>query len=101
MRPLTKLLLISLLLVSSGSFAGSIDTVSAKGPRMKDVFIYKTNRKFVGATIEIISANGRVITSSQLQKRKLIIDFESVLFGSYTIRVSKGKEKEEFVFIKK
>jgi hypothetical protein len=101
MRPLTKLLLFSLLLVSSMTMAGSMDTVAVSGPKMKNVFVYKANRKFVGATVEIISANGIVITSSHLQKRKLIIDFGDVRLGAYTIRVSKGKEVEEIVYIKK
>jgi hypothetical protein len=63
--------------------------------------VYKTSRKFLGARVEVLSATGNVITSSQLQKRKLVIDFGGVNFGSYTIRVSKGKEREEFVYIKK
>jgi cytochrome oxidase Cu insertion factor (SCO1/SenC/PrrC family) len=103
MRPLTKLFLIfliSFLLVSYIGSAGSIDTVSASGPKMKDLFVLKTNRKFVGATVEIISTSGEVITSSQLQKRKLVIDFEQVRFGAYTIRLTKGDRKEEFIFIK-
>jgi hypothetical protein len=82
------------------SSAGSRDTVSVSGPKMKDLFIYKTNRKFLGATVEILSTNGELITSSQLQKRKLVIDFEGVHFGTYTIRLTKGHRKEEFTFIK-
>ena len=101
MRTLTKLLLITLLLVSFGSTAGSIEQVSAKGPRMKDVFVCKANKKFVGGTVEIISSRGHLITSSHLQKRKLVIDFESVQIGTYTIRVTKGNEIEEFIFMKK
>jgi hypothetical protein len=101
MRPLTKLFTIFCLLVSSSGIAGSIDTVSNEGPRLKNVFIHKTSRKFLGATVEIIGSNGMVITSSQLQKRKLIIDFGDVRYGSYTIRLSKGNATEEFIYIKK
>lgn len=101
MRPLTKLLLISFLLISPGVFAGSADTVRAESLKMNDFFVYKTSRKFVGATVEIISSSGALITRSQLSKRKLVIDFGSVRFGSYVIRVSKGDDTEEFVYIKK
>jgi hypothetical protein len=101
MRPLTKLLLVAFLLVSSLCTAGSIDTVRVGNSKMKNFFVYKTNKKFLGARVEIISSSGNVITSSSLQKRKLVIDFGDVNFGAYTIRVSKGNEKEEFVYIKK
>lgn len=103
MRRLAKIFLIflfSLLLVSYMTSAGSKDTVSVSGPKMKDLFIYKANRELVGATVEILSTNGELITSSQLQKRKLVIDFAGVHFGTYTIRIMKGQRKEEFTFIK-
>ena len=104
MKPLTKLLLIlviSFLLVSYGSMGGSMDSVSVAGPRAKELFIYKTEKRFAGATVEILSSNGSVITSSQLQKRKLIIDFAAVSLGIYTIRVSKGKDTREITYVKK
>jgi hypothetical protein len=104
MKLLTKLLLIlviSFLLVSYGSMGGSMDTVSMEGPKAKELFVYKTEKKFAGATVEILSPNGSVITSSHLQKRKLIIDFASVSLGIYTIRVSKGKETTEITYNKK
>jgi hypothetical protein len=104
MRPLTKILLItliSLLLVSYRGFAGSTDTVKSEGPKLKNYFVFKTNKKFLGATVEIISERGNVITSSHLLKRKLIIDFGDVKLGAYTIRLSKGNARQEFVYIKK
>ena len=104
MRSLTKLFLIfffSFLLVSYVTSAGSRDTVSVAGGKSKDLFIYKMNKKFLGATVEILSTSGNVITSSQVQKRKLVIDFEGVLLGTYTIRLTKGETIEEFTFIKK
>ena len=91
----------SLLLVSSVCAAESIDTVKTAGPKMKDLFVFKTSRKFLGATIEIIGSNGNVITASQLQKRKLVIDFGGVRHGAYTIRLSKGKETEEYIYIRR
>jgi hypothetical protein len=104
MRPLTKFLLIiliSLLLVSYRGFAASRDTVNSEGPKFKSFFFYKTPKKFLGATVEIISAEGNVITSTLLQKRKLVIDFGHVQLGEYIIRVSKGEARQEFVYIKK
>ncbi len=89
------------MLASYMATAGTKDTISIAPGKAKDLFVYKTGRAFVGATIEIISGNGEVITSSQLQKRKLVVDFEAVTFGSYTIRLTKGDRKEEVLYIKK
>jgi len=63
--------------------------------------VLKAQKKLIGATVEIISANGNLITSQQLERRKVVIDFEAVKYGTYTIRVSKGNESTEFLFVKK
>jgi hypothetical protein len=67
----------------------------------KTLFVFKTDRKFIGATVEVIFANGEVITSQKLEKRKMMIDFADVKAGDYTIRVTKGKRVEEFYYEKK
>lgn len=76
----------------------SIDLVATKH---KNLFIFKVDRIFKGADVEVSYANGEVITNLKMEKRKLIIDFCDVKFGSYVIRVMKGNNVQEFQYIKK
>jgi hypothetical protein len=71
--------------------------------RIKDktLFVYKTDKKFIGATVEVVYANGDIIATQKLEKRKIVIDFADVKAGDYTVRVTKGKRVEEFYYEKK
>jgi hypothetical protein len=89
-----------LLLITSASFAGSMDDVKSDNPR-KNLFIYKAEKKFLGAKVEILSVNGEVLAQQHMRNRKVIIDFRDVRFGTYTIRVSKGENTQEFTYTKK
>jgi hypothetical protein len=60
----------------------------------------KTDRKFKGAKVEILQMNGEVIAEQTLLKRRVIIDFEDVKDGEYTIRITKGNDIKEFQFVK-
>ncbi len=66
-----------------------------------NIFILKAAKKYKGADVEVVSANGTVVTSPKLLKRKLIIDFKSLQSGDYNIKVKKGTAVEEFKFTKK
>lgn len=68
--------------------------------RIKDLFVFKTGKKLIGATVEIRSADGDLLTTQNLRNKKMIIDFSSVDLGTYIIRVSKGKRTEEFIYRK-
>lgn len=69
--------------------------------KYKNVFVFKGDKKFEGAKVEVLYANGEVVTTQTMQKRKLIIDFCDVKEGVYTIRVSKGNRMQEFHYNKK
>jgi hypothetical protein len=68
--------------------------------KYKNLFVFKADKKFLGAKIEILSTSGELITSQSLLKRKMVIDFGGVKFGTYIIRVSKGNDVQEFQYIK-
>ncbi|HPM28929.1 MAG TPA: hypothetical protein PLJ60_01230 [Chryseolinea sp.] len=76
----------------------SLTVVSSK---YKNLFVFKAKKKFSGATVEIFSSNGEMVTSQQLQKRKMIINFCDVRYDTYTIRIAKGNETQEFQYVKK
>ncbi len=102
MNTFFKFTLATLLLTSTAVFAENtpekIDVVSS---RYKNLFVFKAEKKFVGAIVEILSSNGEIVTAQRLQKRKMIIDFCDVKYGSYTIRVTKDKKVKEFQYVKK
>ena len=67
----------------------------------KNVFVFKAEKHFVGATVEVYASNGELLTSQSLVKRKMIIDFGTALQDTYTIRVVKGAETREYQYVKK
>lgn len=89
---------------------GSVATAQATSPaeavdvldsRHKNLFMFKAERKFLGASVEVYYTNGDLVTSQKLEKRKMIIDFCDVKFGEYTIRLKKGNEIQEYHYVKK
>ena len=73
----------------------------ASGKSKDSLFVLRAEKKFVGATVEIYASTGELVTSKSLNKRKMIIDFGSVMKDTYTIVVVKGDEKQEFHYEKK
>lgn len=84
----------------SGNATEVIGTSGSNNSKEKSLFILKTNKKFVGAKVEIFQANGALIATQNLEKKKVVIDFSEVRKGSYTIRVSKGQEIQEFLYVR-
>ena len=94
--------IVALIFFSSTVVVGApSDEISLVGSKYKNLFVFKTERKLVGAKVEVLSENGEVVTSQVLQKRKMIIDFCDVRYGTYTIRVTKGDNVKEYQYTKK
>jgi hypothetical protein len=66
----------------------------------KGFFIFKADKNLIGARVKIIQANGAVIAEQVLTRRKLVIDFNDIRSGSYTIRIVKGEKIQEFSYYK-
>lgn len=90
-----------LLVIGTLAVANSSDSPDISTTISDNIFILKAAKKYKGADVEVVSANGTVVTSQRLLKRKLIIDFENVQSGDYNIKVKKGTAVEEFKFTKK
>jgi len=67
----------------------------------KDLFVFKTAKGSTDAKVEVFSDAGELVTAQTIQKRKIIIDFGGVAFGTYTIKVTKGDRVREFQYIKR
>ena len=101
MKKLATSLFVSLLIISSNVNVTAEAIEVIEPPKQKNLFTLKAEKEFVGAQVEIYNANGELITSQSLQKRKMVIDFGDVKFGMYTIKVVKGESLQEFKYLKK
>jgi hypothetical protein len=102
MKAFINMSIVALIFFSSTVVVGApVDETPLIGPKYKNLFVFKTEKKLVGAKVEVLSENGQVVTSQVLQKRKMIIDFCDVRYGTYTIRVTKGENVKEYQYIKK
>jgi hypothetical protein len=94
--------IVALIFFSSTAFGKTgNDDINVVKSKYKNLFVFRTEKKLAGATVEVLSENGVVVTSQVLEKRKMIIDFCDVRFGTYTIRVTKGNNVKEYHYIKK
>ena len=99
-KPKIIVLAIALLVMAlSASAAPKNEGVNAIKSKHNSLFVLKTNRKFVGATVEVVSSRGTMISSQRLAKRTMSIDFKSVEQGSYTVRIKKGNEVRVFNYL--
>ena len=90
---------VAMMIFTTGKAAKPEDAIIIGQTKNKSLFVYKTQRKFVGATVEVYTSNGDLLTAQNLQKRKLIIDFGTALKDTYIIRVVKGGDTREFQFV--
>lgn len=84
--------------VQAGQSEEVVDILQTRHPNL---FIIRAERKYIGATVQVVAMNGDVVTAQRLQRRKMIIDFCDVKFGEYTIRLVKDNEILEYRYVKK
>jgi hypothetical protein len=101
----TLILASAFVLAMTSSFATEVrpggESAARVSSKYKNLFVFKAKKKFFGATVEIYSSNGEMVTSQHLQKRKMIINFSDVKYDTYTIRIAKGNNSQEFQYVKK
>ena len=81
---------------SAAPFGGAV----SGNAKENNLFVVKAARKLVGATVEIYSGDGVLVTAQYMEKRKMVIDFRTAASGAYTIKVVKGDATHEFHFVK-
>lgn len=94
-------LVVAFILLTTNSLAAmpNDETIIGHG-KNKSLFVFRAKKKFVGATVEVYSSKGKLVTAQSLNKRKMIIDFGDVSTDTYTIRLVKGASTKEYRFIK-
>lgn len=93
------LLIVLLSVLVSAAFAAPAtlvkkdkDTVTVASTHYRDLLILKADKEFMGATVQVYDASGTVVATSYIHKKKMIIDFYDIPYGSYTIEVIKNKQ---------
>jgi hypothetical protein len=102
MKALVRISLVALLVGAVVTAqATPLEKLTVVSTKYKNLFVFKADRDYVGATVEVYYSNGDLVTSQKLGKRKMIINFCDTRFGEYTIRVVKGDKTQEFHYEKK
>ena len=104
MKPLIRVFVVGLLFFAAPAQRTHAKDVVVPAPpaaRESSLFILKAEKGFVGATVEIFHISGDLLASQPLQKRKVVIDFGSVQYGTYIIRLTKGDKIQEYQYTKK
>jgi len=101
MKTLITVVVALVILTTPARAAAPGEAIIIGHSKNKNVFVFKTEKKFVGATVEVYSSQGALVTSQNLHKRKMIIDFGSAMRDTYTIRVVKGTALREYQYVKK
>jgi hypothetical protein len=65
-----------------------------------DIFYFKVDKSFIGASVMVYSPTGQVILNEKVNHHKAIIDFYEEQAGKYTIVVKKDAEAVDFVYEK-
>jgi hypothetical protein len=61
----------------------------------RDVFYFKVDAEFMGATAQVFDSNGEMHYSVEIHSKRAIIDFFYMNPGEYTIKFSNGSKTEE------
>jgi hypothetical protein len=91
---LTKLIVL-LLLANIPALAETMDTVRTGS---RNELVMKLEKEFLGARVEVIAADGKILAVNSLQRRRLVIVFAEPQIGSYLVRFTKGSLKQEFMY---
>ena len=67
----------------------------------RDIFYFKVEKSFIGATIEVYANDGQLILTETVIRRKAIVDFYLENPGTYTIKLKKDDKEASFTYEKK
>ncbi len=66
----------------------------------KNAFVFKVNKSWQGAKVEVFATDGECVARQRLTKRKMVISFLDRKPGTYTIEVTKNGHREKFKYIR-
>ena len=95
-----KMMIVALVMMSASAFANKPGAHVKVVSKTMDVVYFKVSCDMIGASIEILDANGAVIHTEQVTDKKVIVDFFDEPSGEYTIHVKKDGNDESIVYSK-
>jgi len=103
MKRIEKIVLLVFLLAITCRAMALTNEEALPGTRgtMEQSFVFKADRKYIGASIEVCNENGDRLMVQKLEKRKVKIDFGQARSGEYTIRIRKNNTIQEYRYVKK
>jgi hypothetical protein len=90
-----------LVIMTSLAWAAPKEEVEVINTKSENLFVFKVKSSLKGAEVQIYYSNGDLVSSQLLEKKKMIINFRDVKYGTYIIKVRKGKTMEVFNYIKR
>ena len=67
----------------------------------KNLFVLKIDKKFMGAHVEVVSANGECMICQKVRGSKMNIVLSHADPGTYTVNIEMNGTIEKFQFVKK
>ncbi|MEQ8362411.1 MAG: hypothetical protein RH948_06040 [Cyclobacteriaceae bacterium] len=96
-----SIILISFFSLSATLFAATPDSIAVVETSQQDHFVMKVDKDLLGGKVFVTYSTGEVVSTMTIKRKKMVIDFDNVKFGSYSIKVVKdGVEIDEFNFNK-
>jgi hypothetical protein len=65
-----------------------------------DLFYFKVNKAFRGATVEVYASSGQLVYAGQVTRHRMLIDFFDRQEGDYTIRIKKDSVEVDYRYSK-
>ena len=103
MKTLNIILAIVLLSFSANAFAAvsPADSVVVVEQPQNDLYMLKVDKDLFGAKVVVTYSNGDQVSNMTIRRKRIVIDFDEVKFGKYTISIVKdGVTVEEFNYHK-
>lgn len=88
------------LMMSVAAFASKPENPVKVVSRKMDVVYFKVSCEMIGASMEVVDENGKVIFTDKVTDKKVLVDFYAEPSGLYTIHVQKNDKNEEITFNK-
>ena len=86
--------------VSASAFASKPSSDVKVVSKSMDVVYMKVSNEMIGAEIEIQDSTGKVIYTTSVTEKKVLIDFYAEPSGEYTIKVKKDTKEESISYSK-
>jgi hypothetical protein len=86
------------------AFAAPAFAAPAKGESVhilstkRYIFYFKVEKNLIGATVEVVNSENKVVATEKVESTKKIIDFFYLAAGTYTVKIKKDAEVFSYTY---